>query len=86
MNFAIFTRACSYMRSGFFGKRMHAAMDVGIRAAIKIIHRFDDCQRLLRRGSGIKINQRNTGAGLTLENGKIFANFVYVEVMGKVNR
>ena len=72
--------ACSFIHGGgFFSKGVHTTMDVGIRAAIIFIHRFDDRKRFLRCRRGIKINQRNTVRGFTLEDGKVFADYVYIE-------
>ena len=63
----------------FLRKHMHAAMDVGVGATIKIIHRFDDRLGLLRRRRGIKINHFNAGTNFTVENGKVFADLLNVK-------
>src|SRR5690349_19471960 len=65
--------------SRFLCQRMNAAMNVGVRATVELIHRLDDRQRLLGGRSGIKINQRNARLGLALENGKIVTDFFYIE-------
>src|SRR5262249_61243830 len=40
------------------GKRMHATMDVGIIVPIKMFDGLDHCQRLLRGGRVIQVDQR----------------------------
>ncbi len=66
-------------RGGFFGQRVNAAMDIGVRAAIKIVHRLDNGNGLLRCGRGIEIDQAHAGPRLALEDGKVTANFFNVE-------
>ena len=65
--------------SGFFRKHMHAAMDVGIGAAIEGVHRSDHRLGFLRRRCRIKINQFNAGPNFAVENGKIFADLLNVK-------
>ena len=65
-------------RGGLFRQRMYATMDVRIRATIKIVHRFDHRERLLRGGGGIQIRHTRAAGGCALEDGKVFADEVGV--------
>ena len=64
---------------GFLGQSVNTAMDVGVRAAIEVVHGLDDGQRLLAGGRGIEIDHAHTRLGFTLEDGKVFADLFDVE-------
>jgi hypothetical protein len=66
----------------FIGRRrqlaqpMDAAVDVGVVAAVVVVHGRDDCRRLLRRCRAIEIDERHAGVNLGGKDGKVSADAI----------